>query len=236
MERSSSPLTPVSIFNQLPAIGPEEAPSEIVREAHTDLFPYRAALAKPRGNITSDEFTEFSQRFLALCDDTFEDMELQVIADGGVPVGAVQTIAASQGEYSGSKGHQIDPGTLDAEGFEALFKSAKTIQIMARPGSGENPDASFASIEWTRSLPDIMLFYAQAITRKNEQQIPEVMAKKMFYVPGSAPRRNMRVGLGVGAQLQARNEGKVLSRASKSLKNTAFGKWFHNLIGGPNYS
>ena len=187
-----------------------EAPKRIIEAQKYDLS-YRA-VAERVGGIKSDDFLTLSQRFVALSTEVYGQSSVELSLNRGVPVG-LDAIAAGFGEYEGPQGTSIDMSVLDPTSFKDLFRSADSLVLSARPrDKSEAFASSFGQIEWTRKRASKLFFYAQDGGNydlpANERPLQNALARKMFFVPESAPKGMLRVKLGIEAYINA-SEGNI---------------------------
>lgn len=189
----------------------EEAPQRtLASQRHSSC--YRAILKKRIGTITSKDFMKYARRLASLCEEIYQGSILTLQKDKSIPTGR-EVFVASRGAYEGNPGEPIDLEQLTDQSFLEIFKYSSSMVLCIKPSSAcEDTLSSFAQIKWTHKRPRTIFFYAQQGGRYDlatiERPLENLLLRKLFHVPGSAPSMNFIVKLGV-ADFLNELEGKL---------------------------
>jgi hypothetical protein len=192
-------------------IGAEEAPQGVL-EAQRFASTYDAVLKKRLGHITANDFIKYARRFAALCNEIYQDSVLELRKNKSVPLGFA-VFAASQGLYEGNPGEAIDIDRLTADSFREMFEHLSSMVLDIRPiVEHDGIRFSFSQIQWTRGRPRTIFLYSQDSGRYDQAgeyhrgPLHDLLLRKMFHVPSTAPSLNFAVKLGVSALLDEAQE------------------------------
>lgn len=199
------------LFFKGEVVGREEAP-RCVLEAERFASTYNAVLKKRFGHITADDFLKYARRFALLCNEIYRGSELELRRNKSVPLGFA-VFAASQSVYEGGPGEVLDISQLTPDSFRGILERSSTMVLDIRPKAARDDIRhSFAQVEWTHGRPKTIFFYAQQGGRHDlkgsQRPLENLLLRKMFHVPNSAPSLNFTVKLGIGASLNEA-EGKL---------------------------
>lgn len=201
-------ITPPSFETGRPSEA--EAPANVI-ESMKHASTYRAVVTRRHG-IRAGDFFDLSQRFIALCTSAYGESDVELRLNQGVPVGLAQ-VAASFGEYAGAQGTPLSMDEIDADKFSDIFEIADSIVLRIDPRH-RVPEfmSSFAQVSWTRQRPGVLSFSAQDggsyHLPGNERPLQSLLTRKMFFVPDSAPKRGLKVKLGISEYIKARGPNK----------------------------
>ena len=185
----------------------EQAPDWVLEKVKSES-DYHAVLTKRVGSITPSDFIKNSRKFASLCDQIYQGTTGTLKVDEVIPVGPWESLlAGEEGSWPTHNGHLVDLNSFSLEGLEKMFREHRSVSLTLEPASSrEDIRSSFAKIEWTRKLPGKLSFYAQQGGRcdiqGNLRPLEDILYKRMFFVPGTAPTLNSRVKLGVSAYLE----------------------------------
>jgi hypothetical protein len=215
-----------NLFFDGTSVGSEEAPPRIIR---SELFSmsYYAVLKKRFDRITADDFLLYARRLTALCDTVYGASRIEMSQNSGVPLGAADLNAASQGVYEHlmPPGQKIGISQLTVDSFRQLFIGSDTMILSVYPiVARDDTQSSFAQIEWSRGRPRTIFFYAQGgggITGNrfpgdSHPALQDLLTRKMFHIPGAAPNFHFAVKLGIDADTRER-EGRRFGRWGRSF-------------------
>lgn len=177
-----------------------DAPASVI-EAVEHETQYTAVVSR-RGGIKPQDYLALSQRFASLCNEVYGESDFQLLLDQGVSVDP-ESVVASQDEYLGDLGVSVTIDRIDPTAFTEIFTSASSLTLRIAPKQiTEGLESSFAQVKWTRERPQVLGFYAQNGGNydlpPSERPLQKLLTRRMFFVPESAPKRGLKVKLGLG--------------------------------------
>ncbi len=192
-------------------IGTEEAPQHIL-ESERFSSSYHAILKRRFGRVTADDFLRYARRFTILCNQVYQGSKLELRRNKSIPLG-FEVFLASQGGYEGEPGEVIDANRLTNDSFREMFEDSFSIVVNILPKlAREDILHSFAQVQWTRSRPKTIFFYAQQGGRYDlegiQRPLENLLLRKLFHVPSAPPSINFTVKLGVSGWAN-KAEGKL---------------------------
>ncbi len=203
-------------FFQTEGFVPEagNAPQTVI-DGERGAYTYHAIVER-RGiwpAMSAEDFRMLGSRFVSLVDHVYQGTNLELNVGASIPLGN----AAIAADFDLLGLHQGDPGgtvALDSLHatpglFDQLFEVSETMSLKATP-DGSNPEfgsPSFASMHWTRHLPNVIRFYAQdgfSQTReRDDRPLLGFLVRRMFFGPDTPQPGRYRPTLGSGAVLRA---------------------------------
>jgi len=206
-------VTAPNLFFDGMLIGKAEAPQRIL-DSEEHAFNYWAIVKKRFGNISGSDYLKCARRFSTLCDEIYLGSKFDLCLNKVVPLGYAVALA-SRCEWRGMPGEKLEISGLMDESFQKIFADSYSMELTIKPTVERNDIwCAFSQITWTRDRPKTIFLYAQGGGKHDQEgkcqsgPFHNLLLRKMFFVPGSAPSLNFKVKLGIEAKMKEA-EGKL---------------------------
>jgi hypothetical protein len=162
-----------------------------IADMYADEHCYHAALVARTG-ITTDEFMEFASRFVTQVGQNYGDSTVELRLDRVLPD------SGDASELDKTEQGTVVPTPIKPEAFRELSAGAFAKQVVIKPVEDlPGMEYTFAMTYWSLRSPRVMKFYAQAVRSAEGRAFIGDLYSRMFYIPDSAPRKDLEVHLGI---------------------------------------